>query len=96
MAQSAPDLRLEQRLSHEPLEDQVSSDISDIVQISKTDLMTRGVAVDLLQVANGVGTQCEATEYEDLPGEENLPLDCIVLDLTEPSNLLVKTRRNSQ
>ena len=53
------------------MEDQVSSDISDIVQISKTDLVTRGVAVDLLQVANRVGTQCEATEYKDLAREKN-------------------------
>ena len=35
--------------------------------------MTRGVAVDLLQVANRVGTQCEAAEYEDLAGEGSLP-----------------------
>ena len=42
--------------------------------------MTRGVAVDLLQVANRVGTQCEATEYEDLSGEENLTLDLTVVD----------------
>ena len=50
------------------MEDQISSDVSDIVQISKIVLMTRGVAVDLLQVANRVGMQCEATEYENLAG----------------------------
>ena len=63
-----------------PLEDQVSSDISDIVQISKTDQMTRGVAIDLLKVASRVSTQCEAAEYENLSGEENLTLDRIVTD----------------
>ena len=42
--------------------------------------MTRGVDVDLLQMANLIGTQCEAAEYKDLSGEENLLLDCIVVD----------------
>ena len=62
------------------MEDQVSSDISDIVQISKTHLVTRGVAVDLLKMAKRVGLQYEAAEYEDLSGRENLPLDCVVGD----------------
>ena len=42
--------------------------------------MTRGMAVDLLQMANRIGPQCEAAEYEDLSGEENLTLDRIVTD----------------
>ena len=42
--------------------------------------MARGVAVDLLQMAKRVGPQYEAAEYEDLSGEENLPLDCVVED----------------
>ena len=42
--------------------------------------MARGVALDLLQMAERVSPQCEATEYEDLFKEENLPLDCIVVD----------------
>ena len=62
------------------MEDQVSSDVSDIVQISKTDLMTRGVAVDLLQVAKRIGPQCEAAEYEDLPAEASLSADSIIID----------------
>ena len=62
------------------MEDQVSSDISDIVEISKTDLVTRGVAVDLLQVANRVGPQCKAAEYEDLSGEKSLTQDCVIVD----------------
>ena len=66
-------------MSREPLEDQVSSDVSDIVQISKTDLMTRGVAVDLLQMANRVGAQCEAAEFENLVGEKSLPQGGIVV-----------------
>ena len=42
--------------------------------------MARGVAIDLLQMAKRVGPQCEATEYEDLSGKENLTLDRIVVD----------------
>ena len=42
--------------------------------------MARGVALDLLQMAKRAGLQCEAAEYEDLSGEENLTLDCIVTD----------------
>ena len=42
--------------------------------------MAWGVAVDLLQMAERVGPQCEAAEYEDLSGEKNLTLDRIVAD----------------
>ena len=42
--------------------------------------MARGIAVDLLQMAKRVGLQCEAAEYEDLPGEKHFTLDCIVVD----------------
>ena len=62
------------------VEDQVSTDVRDIVQASKSDLMARGVAVDLLQMAKRVGPQYEAAEYEDLSGKENLTLDRIVVD----------------
>ena len=55
-------------------------DVGSIVQASKPDLMARGVAVDLLQMAKRVGPQCEAAEYEDLSGEENLTLDRIIAD----------------
>ena len=50
------------------------------VQTSKSNLMARGVAFDLLQLAKRIGPQCEATEYEDLSGEEGLTLDCVVDD----------------
>ena len=39
-----------------------------------------GVALDLLQMAKPVGPQYEATEHEDLSGEENLTLDRIIVD----------------
>ena len=62
------------------IEDQVSTDIRDVVQVSKSDLVARGVAIDLLQMAKRVGPQYEAAEYEDLSGEENLTLDRIIAD----------------
>ena len=62
------------------IEDQVSTDIRDIVQASKSDLVASGVAIDLLQMAKRVGPQYEGAEYEDLSGEENLTLDRIVAD----------------
>ena len=64
----------------ESVEDQVSVDVRDVVQAPKSDLMARGVAVDLLQMAKRVGPQCEAAEHEDLSGEEGFPLDSIVVD----------------
>jgi len=64
----------------EPVEDQVSADVSRVVQTSKSDLMARGVAFDLLQIAKRIGPQCKAAEYEDLSGKKGLTLDCIVVD----------------
>ena len=64
-----------QRTCHglESVEDQVSADVGSIVQVSKPDLMARGIAIDLLQMAKRVGPQYEAAEYEDLSGEEKSP-----------------------
>ena len=64
----------------ESVEDQVSADVSRVVQTSKSDLMARGVAFDLLQMAKRIGLQCKAAEYEDLSGEKSLTLDCIAID----------------
>ena len=64
----------------EPVEDQVSADVSRIVQTSKSDLMARGVAFDLLQITKRIGPQCKAAEYEDLSGEKSLTLDRIIVD----------------
>ena len=64
----------------ESVEDQVSAHIRRVVQVSKPDLVARGVAVDLLQMAKRVGPQNEAAEYEDLSGEKKLTLDRIVAD----------------
>ena len=59
----------------EPVEDQVSANIHRVVQVSEPDLVARGVAVDLLQMAKRIGPQCKAAEHEDLSGEKSLPLD---------------------
>ena len=64
----------------ESVEDQVSADVGSIVQVSKSYLMARGIASDLLQMVKRIGPQYEAAKYEDLSGEENLTLDRIVAD----------------
>ena len=63
----------------ESIEDQVSTDVSRVVQTSKSNLMARGVAFNLLQMAKRIGPQCKAAEYEDLSGEKSLTLDCVVV-----------------
>ena len=68
------------RLWLESVEDQVPADISRVDQTSKSNLMARGVAFDLLQVAEQIGSQSEVAEDEDLSGEEGLTLDCIIID----------------
>ena len=64
----------------ESVEDQVFADVGSVIQASKPDLMARGVAIDLLQMAKRVGPQCEAAKYEDLSGEKDLTLDQVVVD----------------
>ena len=39
----------------ESVEDQVSANVGSVVQASKPDLMARGVAINLLQMAKRVG-----------------------------------------
>ena len=68
------------RLWLESVQDQVSADVGRVVQTSKSDLMARGVAFDLLKVAERIGPQSEAAEDGDLSGEKNLTLDRIVVD----------------
>ena len=64
----------------ESVEDQVSTDVRNVVQASESDLMARGIAVDLLQMAKRVGPQYEAVEYEDLSGEKGFSLDNVIID----------------
>ena len=64
----------------ESVEYQVSADVSHVVQTSKSDLMARGIAFDLLQMTKRIGPQCKAAEYEDLSGEKSLTPDSVVVD----------------
>ena len=85
------------RLRLESVEDQVSADVGSIVQASKPDLMARGVALDLLQMAKRVSPQYEAAEHEDLSGEKNLTLDRIVADDRRSHQAFIMTAQwNSQ
>ena len=68
------------RCSLKSIEDQVSTDIRDVVQASKSDRMARGVAIDLLQMAKLVGPQYEAAEHKNLSGEEGFSLDSVAID----------------
>ena len=68
------------RLWLESVEDQVPADVGRVVQTSKSDLMARSVAFDLLQMAKRIGPQCKAAEYEVLSGEKSLTLDRIAVD----------------
>ena len=68
------------RLWLESVKDQVSVDVGRVVQTSKSDLMARGVAFNLLQMAKRISPQCKAAEYEDLSGEKSLTLDGVVVD----------------
>ena len=64
----------------ESVEDQVSTDIRRVVQVSEPDLVARGEAVDLLQLAKRISPQCEAAEHKDLSGEKSLTLDRVFDD----------------
>ena len=64
----------------EPIEDQVSSDVSDIIQVSKPDLVAEGVTIDLLEAADRVGSKHKATEHENLSEEEGFSLDSVAID----------------
>ena len=67
------------RLRLKSVEDQVSAEAGRVAQTSKSDLMARGVAFDLLQMAKRIGPQCKAAKYEDLSGEKSLTLNRIVI-----------------
>ena len=65
---------------HKLLEDQISSDTGDVIQVSKPDLVDGGVTVDLLEAADRVGTKHEATKHKDLSGEKGFPGCSIIVD----------------
>ena len=68
------------RCKPESVEDQVSADICRVVQVSESDLVARGIAIDLVQLAKRIGPQREASDHEDLSGEKSHSLDRVVDD----------------
>ena len=66
--------------SLESIKDQVSTGIRDAVQASRSVLMARGVAIDLLQMAKRVGPQYEVAEHKGLSGEEGFSLNGAITD----------------
>ena len=64
----------------ESVEDQVSANVGRIIQVSEPDLVAKGVAVDLLQMAKQISPQCEAAEHKDLSGEKSFTLDRVIDD----------------
>jgi hypothetical protein len=62
------------------IEDQISTDVCSVVRASQYDLLARGVAIDLLQMAKRVGPQYEAAEHKNLSGEERSSLDSVLVD----------------
>ena len=83
------------RLWLESIEDEVSADVSREVQTSKSDLMARGVAFDLLQMAKRIGPQCKAAEHEDLSGEKGLTLERVVVDYSRRHRALQRRHRGT-
>ena len=61
-------------------EDQVSTDVRDIVLAPESGLMARAIAFDLLQMAKRVGPRCEAAEHKDLSREESFSADSAIID----------------
>ena len=54
----------------ESVEDQISADVGGVVQASKPDLMARGVAFDLLQMAERVGRSTKPPNKKICPGRK--------------------------
>ena len=69
------------RTSHglESIEDQVSTDVGGVVQASKPDLMARGIAVNLLQMAKRDAPQCEAANTKICPGRKVSPWTALLM-----------------
>ena len=69
-----------ERCGLKSIEDQVSTDIRDVVQASGSDPVARGVAINLLQMAERVGPRYEAAEHKNLSREEGFSLDSVTMD----------------
>ena len=64
----------------ESVEEQASADVRGVGQASESNLMPRGVAIDLLQMAKRLGPQYEAAEHEDLSEEEGFSSNGVTID----------------
>ena len=61
------------RLWLESVEDQVSADVGHVVQTSKSDLMARGVAFNLLQMAKRISPSAKPPNTKIYPGRKVSP-----------------------
>ena len=61
------------RLWLESVEDQVSADVGRVVQTSKSDLMARGVAFNLLQMASELARSAKPPNTKICPGRKVSP-----------------------
>ena len=66
-------MRGSDRCGFKPIEDRVSMGTRGVVQASKSDLVARGVAINLLHLY-------KAAEHENLSGEEGSSLDSVIID----------------
>ena len=57
----------------ESVEDQVSADVGSIVQVSKPDLMARGVALNLLPMASELARSTKPPNTKICPGRKTSP-----------------------
>ena len=57
----------------ESVENQVSTDVDWIIQVSKPDLMARGVALDLLQMAKELARSAKPPNTKICPGSKTSP-----------------------
>ena len=57
----------------EPFEDQVSAGVGRVVQTSKSDLMARGVAFNLLQMAKQISPSAKPPNTKICPGRKVSP-----------------------
>ena len=66
---------------HRPksVEDQVSADIGCVVQVSESNLMVGGVAVDLLQMAKRIGRSAKPPNTKICPGRKVSPWTALLL-----------------
>ena len=76
------------RLWLESVEDQVSADVGRVVQTSKSDLMARGVAFDLLQMAKRIGPQLMIEEAIEPIGDDTEELSMKApMSVSKPADL---------